>query len=35
MGIQACPGLEPRFETVRSILGAMGLRLTVEPAEAA
>jgi probable addiction module antidote protein len=25
----------PSFETVRSILGAMGLRLTVEPAEAA
>ena len=23
------------FETIRSILGAMGLRLTVEPAEAA
>lgn len=23
----------PSFETVRSILGAMGLRLTVEPAE--
>jgi len=25
----------PSFETMRSILGAMGLRLTVEPAEAA
>lgn len=25
----------PSFETIRSILGAMGLRLTVEPAEAA
>jgi probable addiction module antidote protein len=25
----------PSFETVRSILAAMGLRLTVEPAEAA
>jgi probable addiction module antidote protein len=25
----------PSFETVRSILSAMGLRLTVEPAEAA
>jgi probable addiction module antidote protein len=25
----------PSFETVREILGAMGLRLTVEPAEAA
>jgi probable addiction module antidote protein len=24
----------PSFETIRSILGAMGLRLTVEPAEA-
>ena len=24
----------PSFETMRSILGAMGLRLTVEPAEA-
>jgi len=23
----------PSFETIRSILGAMGLRLTVEPAE--
>ena len=26
---------KPLFETLRSILGAMGLRLTVEPAEAA
>ena len=25
----------PSFETIRSILGAMGLRLTVEPAEVA
>ena len=25
----------PSFETIRSILSAMGLRLTVEPAEAA
>lgn len=25
----------PSFETIRSILGAMGLRLTVEPGEAA
>ena len=25
----------PSFETIRSILGAMGLKLTVEPAEAA
>lgn len=25
----------PSFETIRSILGAMGLRLTVEPAEPA
>jgi probable addiction module antidote protein len=25
----------PSFETIRSILGAMGLRLSVEPAEAA
>lgn len=25
----------PSFETIRSILGALGLRLTVEPAEAA
>jgi hypothetical protein len=25
----------PSFETIRSILGAMGLRLTVEPAQAA
>ena len=26
-------GGNPSFETIRSILGAMGLRLTVEPAE--
>ena len=28
-------GGNPSFETIRSILGAMGLKLTVEPAEAA
>ena len=36
-GIYKALGQEgnPSFETIRSILGAMGLRLTVEPAEAA
>lgn len=29
------PEVNPSFETIRSILGAMGLRLTAEPAEAA
>ncbi len=28
-------GGNPSFETIRSILAAMGLRLTIEPAEAA
>ena len=28
-------GGNPSFETIRSILSAMGLRLTIEPAEAA
>jgi probable addiction module antidote protein len=36
-GIYKALGQEgnPSFETIRSILAAMGLRLTVEPAEAA